>query len=140
MNCSTCDDLRRQLREARDEIEAWEAGARDDQSFAVEAERLAQWRRRMRATPAVCLTLMALAARPGRLVTKAQIIGATRAAPGLERDRELGDNLAVTYVCLARKALRRQSLSVHVGTVWGQGWMMHPCSAKHLLAAMGDPA
>lgn len=138
MSCSTCDDLRRQLREAREEIEAWEAGAREEAAVDLDGERLARWRRRLRASPAVCLTLMALAARPGKLTTKASIIAATRSAPGLERGRELGDNLAGTYICLGRKALRRQLFAVQVQTVWGQGWMMHPVSAAHLCKSMGD--
>lgn len=137
MSCSTCDDLRRQLREAHDEIKAWEANSADDASAAVNGERLARWRQRLGAPPAVCRALMCLADRAGRPQGKDRIIAATRQAAG-QREVEARDALAGVYIFHARAKLKAGGFSVRINTLWGQGWVMHPCSAARLLASMGD--
>lgn len=140
MTCSSCDDLRRQLREARDEIAAWEANDRDAGRVEVSEERLGRWRQRLRTPPAVCLTLMLLVDREGRLQSKAAVIAATRAGPGLERDREPVDHLAGVYICHARKALRRLLGHIEIETIWGQGWVLQPDMARRLRVLMGEAA
>ena len=140
MSCASCDDLRRQLREAREEIEAWEAGERGAAAAECDLERLARWKRRLRAAHGTVLALMELADRPGRAVTYERVILATRRAPHANKADAPGPELAKVLVCYARRALARTALRVAIQTERSVGWSMTAEAARALKQAMGDEA
>lgn len=139
MTCADCDDLRRQLREAREEIAAWEAGAREDHVAWLTADRLARWRRAFgRGRLAAVVTLMLMVEKPDRLITTQMIIAAGRSVPGATRDRDPGPKIATVNVFYARRYLKAAGLSALIRLSWGQGWFMTAADAKAVSAFVGE--
>lgn len=139
MSCSTCDDLRRQLREARDEIEAWEAGARDDHQDWLKADRLSHWRQTFGGSRmGAVVTLMLMVEKPDRLVNSQMIVAATRNMPGARVDGDPGPKVASVHVHYARRFLKAAGSAAQVRTSWGQGWFMTATDAQAVRALVGE--
>lgn len=141
MTCSVCADLRRQLREAREEIEAWEAGKHEEAQVDCSLERLARWEGRLRTRRhGSVLALMLLASRPGIATTRDQIVRAARRSPhaATRDDTDTASNLASVLVFHARQGLKRCGLKASIANEWGVGWSMDAASAREVMIAMGD--
>lgn len=141
MTCATCDDLRRQLREAREEIEAWESGGREAEAAGATAERLARWRKAFAgARLGSVVAMMMMADRPDRPVTPAQILEATRGVPGTTWGGEPGRKVADVMICYARKSLKKAGCAAVIENSWGLGWFMSPASARLVKTRAGEAA
>lgn len=139
MTCATCDDLRRQLREAREEIEAWESGAREAAAAGATAERLARWRRTFAgARLGSVVAMMMMADHPDRPVTPAQILEATRGIPGVAWGSDPGRKVADVMICYARKSLKAAGCAAVIESSWGLGWFMSPAAAKLVKTWVGE--
>lgn len=138
MSCSTCDDLRRQLREAREEIEAWEAGARDDRHAWLSADRLARWRRVFgNARAGATVAMMMMVDKPDRLLTSPLLNAATRCIGGAKAD-DPGAKVASVHIHYARRLLKAAACPAVVHTSWGQGWFITAPDAALIRALVGD--
>lgn len=150
MTCSHCDALRRQLADAREEIAAWEAFARDERRSDADSDRLAAWRQAFDIRgSAPILTLMLLADRPGRLVTPLMVVEATR-IPGRSKDTDdVEMKVSRAFMNHVRKGLRRMVVTgdlsaafdtktTGITTIWGQGWTMTAENAAAVRALAGE--
>lgn len=85
MACTICDDLRRQLAEAREELQAWRAHGQSEERHAALAGRVRAWRGLFTLTPKLghgpAIVLMALVDRGGRVVSRGTLFEATRVTP-----------------------------------------------------------
>lgn len=150
MTCSHCDALRRQLADAREDIAAWEAWAKDERVADADEHRLAAWRKVFGARgPGPVLALMALADKPGRLINPQVIIAATRFGAVRDSDDVAHRSLATTRICQVRNVLKALALAGRlpavfaardggVATIWGQGWTMAPENAAAVRALAGE--
>lgn len=116
VTCSRCDSMARQLAEARDELAAYKAYAREIPKPLTDD--YAAFRRVFGVAGAPTRLLEALMAKPGALVS---VEAAGRIASGL---RETTGNVARVQICRLRAALRPHGISVR--TMWGAGYWIDP--------------
>lgn len=128
-----------ELDELREEVRVWREADVSAAKARVDTDRLARWRAALKTTALTTLGIMALADSAGRVVEKSALVAATRGGPGVWQDREeLSDKFAGVLVCLARVALRRLQVRVHIETVWGLGYCMSVADAARLLEFIGE--
>lgn len=139
MRCAECDRLRVALLEAKQELEAWQAYAADDDPAGPDLDRLARWRSRLKSPDQVAAVIMMLADARGRVVTKLQIVDALRHHPGARVD-EPNDKLGTVLVSKARAVLERFALTTAISTHWGLGWSMDDSARRQVLGFVGERA
>lgn len=140
MSCSTCDDLRRQLREAREEVEAWEADAKSVALNDAALERLGRWKSRLKLRPASVLILMALADAPGRTLSRPTLLRVARGSPSGNVKGDPEGNVVGVAIYHARKALADARVDVKLHLDWGCGFRLTVEDAARLRAVMGEAA
>ncbi|MBU1522096.1 MAG: hypothetical protein KJ728_11825 [Alphaproteobacteria bacterium] len=150
MVCATCSALRHEISQLKEEISEWQAWAEEERGAAVDDQRLAHWRSLFGGRGAApVLTLMALADRPGRLITARAVIEATRIGSVKETDDVQCRDMATTRICQLRDVLRTLAgdgrlpdvfgaRRAGIDTVWGQGWMMTAENAAAVRALAGE--
>lgn len=150
MTCATCSALRHEISALKEEISEWQAWAEGERAAAVDDQRLAHWRSVFGGRGAApVLTLMAMADRPGRLITARAVIEATRIGSVKGTDDVQCRDMATTRICQLRAVLRALAAAgrlpavfgvqaAGIDTVWGQGWMMTAENAAAVRGLAGE--
>jgi hypothetical protein len=153
MGCSTCDDLRRQLAAAHEELEAWRAHGQSEERHAALVGRVHAWRGLFTLTPKLgygpAIVLMALVDRAGRIVSRGTLFEATRVTPW----RRLGDfnsehsseHVVAVHLSRLRGAMRLEAAAgrlpdvcrrhdAGIESAYGGGYMIPKALAAELRA------
>lgn len=136
--CATCDDLRRQLREEREELAEWARAKPVAPDDGLTLERLHRWCTRLKTPKGPTRLVIALADASPRVLTPEALLEIARS----DGDGEVWNerNMVRVYVWRARRGLAAAGLSGALETVWGAGYVVPADQASRLKAAMGDAA
>ena len=118
--------LRVRVRELEDEIAAWREFDRDDLSSAETWECIDALRRKLGVYPRHARLLMAMAASPGRILSK---VALTRAQGSYEDANIQSANVSIV---LCRKSLSAHGFTSAIETVWGCGYRLTPEGAAFI--------
>lgn len=129
MTCSHCALLAHQNAELRDEIAAWRALDSDDRSDAEAEARLMALRTALPMNRGPAKALLTLIDRAGAPV------GFDALAHSRSEDVNVS-NIAKSYICQARAALKRAELDVAIECIWGFGYRIDRTSAATLRATI----
>lgn len=133
--CDQCDILRRELREAREEIAAWRE--HDATPTVADTERVGRWTQRLKVTVGQARALIAFCATPDRVLTREDL------TPFLRRreDVDFYDRSVDTHVKRIRRTLEAQlGQRVWIEAIYGLGYAVPVEAAALLKAAAGEAA
>lgn len=159
MACTICDDLRRQLAEAREELQAWRAHDQSEERHTALVGRVRAWRGLFTLTPRLgngpAIVLMALVDRGGRVVSRGALFQATRVTPwrraGDFNSEDSSECVVTVHVSRLRGALRIEaaagrlpevcaSRNAGIEIAYGGGYVMPKALAAELRALVeGQP-
>lgn len=150
MTCVHCDDLRRQLRELNEELEAWRGNRRDADAAEVFAVRLGRYQPLFKGSGrAAVQMLLLLLDRPGRAVSRAALLEATRWSASVKDTDQVDWKIVDVYLSRLRTSLRRlvdagrlpegfAGSSAGIQTHWGIGYSLTVENAAALRQLAGD--
>lgn len=120
MTCVHCDDLRRQLREANDELEAWRA---NDQEAGGDAwtDRAERYRTAIKGPALSSIAiLMLLIDRHGRVASHADLLEATRCGSAFLASDQVSGNIVGVQLSRLRVGLRDAAAKGLLPAVFGE--------------------
>lgn len=134
--CAHCEDLRRQLREAKEEIAEWARGGvatngRIERAYRVTAALRAKGLKGVRLAPGDIRLLLELLAKPGRPHSHEALLFATAVDGQLT---EALPKLTAVRICTLRQLLAANGFSDVVRTVWGFGYEISAADAAKVAA------
>jgi len=130
MPCDSCDRLKRQVRELKEEIAEWDR-TENNESLADKL------RLRFRLRPQAAYTLAAMIERPGRVFSKQAIIqhiGYDGSPMETKRDGE--DQSVRTNISWVRSGLKYAGLDVEVRNIHAQGYLISKEDAEKVRALL----
>ena len=122
MSCPRCDALARQLAEARDELAAYKAHAREIPKGVT--DEYAAYRLKLGVAGAPIRLLEVLLAKPGAVLSAE---AALRITSG---QRDVTTNVAQVQMYRLRRALEKHGATVR--TMWGEGYYITPDDAARI--------
>lgn len=133
--CQTCDKLRAEIRELREELAEWrnQDSIHESGDAAIIATRLKTW-------PQVAKLIAILAENENRVVSREYFVEALEyAGAGRDHDRRGTDEdrWLKVIVSRARRALESVGVFDAVGNVWGQGYIMTKEKARDVRRVVG---
>lgn len=150
MTCVHCDDLRRQLRERDEELEAWRGNRRDADAEDDFAVRLGRYQPLFRGTGRAAIQMLILLLdRPGRTVSREALLEFGRWSMCWKDSDQVTIKMVDVYLCRLRKVLRRlaaegrlpdafATLQAGIQTHWGVGYSISVENAAALRQLAGD--
>lgn len=138
MTCVRCEALQKANADLIEELAAWKGWRRGEEAEGDHLTRVERWRRHLHLTPTQAAMVMAMADHPGRVMTHAQLIAASRSAKsGLRDAEEIETRLSGVLICQIRAALKGR-IERPIETAWGTGYLVLPDAAAILRRMAGD--
>lgn len=133
MMCPTCDRLRAELREVREELAEWRMSEGESQNGDV-----AIIARVLKISPQSAKVVNELMSAPSRLVPTDRLVEAMDyGGLGMDKGRWTFEGNALKVVMsMARKGLREAGLPEAISNVWGRGYIMPRSKATELRAIL----
>ena len=152
MTCVHCDDLRRQLRERDEELEAWRGNRRDANAEEARSQRVERYRALLRGSGAAISAigmLLLLVDRAGSVIRNDSLLIASREGSAWLAADEVCTNVVSVQLWKLRRGLRRLAASGRlpegfggasggIETHWAVGYSLTIENAAALRQLAGD--